>query len=137
MEELERDKEKNTIVLAKKMDFSISREQIDSISLSKEPISILSFMKNINSAIDSETMEKLSSTRITKWLGQCGFLTSSKEPTVIQKTLWKPSTDAWKIGVIEEQVVDARSGEVKVQVKLEEKAQLFILEHMEEILGTT
>ena len=59
IEKLESEKEKTTIIVPKKQEFSISREQCDSIRLSKEPITVLSFMKNVNSVIDSSSMEKL------------------------------------------------------------------------------
>lgn len=78
IEKLESEKEKNTIVISKKQKFAITPEQCDSISLSKEPITILSFMRNINSVIDSNSMEKLSSTRINKWLSKCGLITTEK-----------------------------------------------------------
>ena len=68
VEKLEAEKDKTTIVVAKKQEFSITPEQCESIRLSKEPLSVLAFMKNINSVIDTDTTEKLSSTRINKWL---------------------------------------------------------------------
>lgn len=68
VEKLEKEREKHTIVVSKKQEFSITQTQCENIRLSKEPITILSFMKNINSVIDSDAMEKLTATRINKWL---------------------------------------------------------------------
>ena len=134
---LEEKKEENTVVVLKKQIFSITREQCESIALSKNPIPILSFMKNINSVINTDEMEKLSSTRITKWLTSRGLFESSKVQTVVNKTVYKPSEAANKIGIIEEQVIDKKSGEVKTKIKLEESAQLFIIENLEDIIQTT
>ena len=134
---LEEDKDKTTIILPQKREFSITQEQCDSIKLSKKPLSVLSFMKNINSVIDSSSMEKLSSTRINKWLSNRGLITSEKVQTVVQKTVYKPSDFAMKIGIIEEETIDKKSGEVKAQIKLGESAQLFIIENLEEIIATT
>ena len=78
VEKLESEKAKTTIVVPKKQEFSITQEQCDSIRLSKEPITVLSFMKNINSVIDSDSMEKLTSTRINKWLSKRGLVTTEK-----------------------------------------------------------
>ena len=136
-EKLEIEKNKNTIVIPKKQDFSITQEQCDNIRLSKTPITVLSFMKNINSVIDSESMEKLSSTRINKWLSKRGLITSQKVQTVVSKTVYKPSDFAMKIGIVEEETVDKKTGEVKAQIKLGESAQLFIIENLEEIISTT
>lgn len=133
----EKDRNKNTIVVAKKQVFSITQEQCNSIKLSKEPISVMAFMKNINEVIDVETTEKLSSTRINKWLTNRGLVTSEKVQTVTNKTIYKPSDVAVRIGITEESFVDRKSGEVKTQIKLEERAQLFIIENLEEIIATT
>ena len=137
VEQLEKEKEKNTIVVAKKQVFSITQEQCNCIKLSKEPISVMAFMKNINEVIDAETTEKLSSTRINKWLTNRGLVTTEKVQTVTNKTVYKPSDVAVRIGITEEAFVDKKSGEVKTQIKLEERAQLFIIENLEDIIATT
>ena len=137
VEKLESEKEKTTIVVPKKQEFSITQEQCDSIRLSKEPITVLSFMKNINSVIDSSSMEKLTSTRINKWLTNRGLITTGKVQTIVSKTVYKPSDFAIKIGIVEEEIVDKKSGEVKAQIKLGESAQLFIIENLEDIVSTT
>ena len=137
VEKLESEKEKTSVVILKKQDFAITQEQCDNIRLSKEPITVLSFMKNINSVIDSDSMEKLTSTRINKWLSKRGLVTTEKVRTMVSKTVYKPSDFAVKIGIVEEEVVDKKSGEVKAQIKLGESAQLFIIENIEEIISTT
>ena len=137
VEKLESQKEKNTIVVPKKQEFAITQEQCDNIRLSKEPITILSFMKNINSVIDADSMEKLTSTRINKWLTNRGLVTTGKVQTIVSKTVYKPSDFAIKIGIVEEEIIDKKSGEVKAQIKLGESAQLFIIENLEDIVSTT
>ena len=137
VKKLESEKEKTTIIVPKKQEFSITQEQCDSIKLSKAPITVLSFMRNINSVIDSGSMEKLTSTRINRWLSKRGLVTTEKVQTMVSKTVYKPSDFAVKIGIVEEEVVDKKSGEVKAQIKLGESAQLFIIENLEEIISTT
>ena len=137
VEKLEREKENNTIVVTKKQAFAITQEQCDNIKLSKEPITILSFMKNINSVIDSDSMEKLTSTRINKWLTKRGLVTTEKIQAVVNKTVYKPSDLAVKVGIVEKETVDKKSGELKAQIKLEESAQLYIIENLEDIILTT
>ena len=136
-DQLEKDRNKNTIVVAKKQVFSITQEQCNSIKLSKEPISVMAFMKNINEVIDVETTEKLSSTRINKWLTNRGLVTSEKVQTVTNKTIYKPSDVAVRLGITEESFDDRKRAEVKTQIKLEERAQLFIIDNLEEIIATT
>lgn len=137
VERLEAEWEKKTVVVAEKQAFAITEAECEKVKLSKEPITLLSFAKNINAAVDTAAMEKLSSTRLSKWLADRGFVTASKVRTVVNKTVYKPSEAAMRLGIVEEEVVDKKSGEVKTQIKLEESAQLFILENIEEIIATT
>ncbi len=134
VEQMEKKQEELTVVVQKKLDFAITHEQCESIALSKEPLTVLSFMKNVNAVIDAQSMEKLSSTRINKWLVDGGWILPSTVQTVVNKTVYKPSETAEKIGIFEEQTVDKKTGEVKSQVKLSQSAQLFIIENLESIV---
>lgn len=126
VERLEREK-------VTKQKFSLTREQSEEIKLSEEPISILAFVKNVNSVIDTDFTEKLSSTLINEWLVERGFFKKTKKKTTINKTVYKPSDLAQNLGIIESDVVDKNSGEVKTVIKLEQRAQLFLLENIENI----
>ena len=137
VETLEKEKEANTIVVMKKQAFSISREQCQEIKLSKEPISLFSLVKNINSVIDTQSMEKMTSTVINRWLVTKGLLTVSKVPTTVNKTVFSPSDLASNIGIQTESMVNRSTGEVNPQIKFSESAQLFIIENIEEITGMT
>lgn len=137
VEKLEIEKEKTTVILPKKQEFTITQEQCDEIKLSKSPVTVLAFMKNINSVIDSDSMEKLTSTRVNKWLSSRGLVTTEKVQAVVSKTVYKPSELAAKMGIVEEEYVDKKSGELKAQIRLSESAQLFIIENLEEIVATT
>ena len=48
---------------------------------------------------------------------------------MVNKTVYKPSEFAVKLGIVEDEVVDKKSGEMKAQIKLGESAQLFIIEN--------
>ena len=137
VETLEKEKEANSIVVMKKQAFSISREQCQEIKLSKEPISLFSLVKNINSVINTQSMEKMTSTVINKWLVTKGLLTVSKVPTTVNKTVFSPSDLASNIGIQTESMVNRSTGEVNPQIKFSESAQLFIIENIEEITGMT
>ena len=45
---------------------------------------------------------------------------------MVNKAVYKPSDFVVKIGIVEEEIVDKRSGELKAQIKLGESAQLFM-----------
>ena len=56
---------------------------------------------------------------------------------MVNKTVYKPTDFATKIGIVEEELIDKKTGEVKVQLKLGESAQLFIIENIQEIIEHT
>ena len=135
--EAEAKAERQPIVIPQKLKFYITREQSEKIRLSKKPISTTTFMRNINAVIDSKTTEKLTSTRVNEWLRTRGLITAEKVPTVVHKTVHKPSELATRLGIVEEESVNKKSGEVKTQIKFGECAQLFIIENLEDIISTT
>ncbi len=121
-------------VVKKKAVFSINQQQRSSIRITNNPIIPSAFIKNINSVVDSETMEKLSLTTINKWLLKQGYLTESKVPTVVNKNVKTVTPLSAQIGVIEQTVVDQKTGEAKTQLLFSRQAQEFILDNIESIL---
>ena len=122
VEKLESERGKSTVVLLKKEKFAITKEQCDEIKLSLKPVTMMAFMNNVNSVIDSSAMEKLTPSRVNKWLVERGFLRQAKVQTVINKTVFRPCEEALRLGMTEVEAVDAKSGEIKKQLVLDEKA---------------
>lgn len=58
----------------KRSSFSLSPEQIAAFKISNTPISISDLVEKLNSVIDTEVMKKISTTAITSWLLDKGFL---------------------------------------------------------------
>lgn len=119
----------------KKSVFSLNQQQRNSIRVTNNPIIPSAFIKNINSVVDSDNMEKLSLTTINKWLLKQGYLTESKVPTVINKNVKTVTPLSTQIGVIEQTVVDSKTGEAKTQLLFSRQAQEFILDNIESILS--
>lgn len=119
----------------KKSVFSLNQQQRNSIRVTNNPIIPSAFIKNINSVVDSDNMEKLSLTTINKWLLKQGYLTESKVPTVINKNVKTVTPLSMQIGVIEQTVVDPKTGEAKTQLLFSRQAQEFILNNIESILS--
>lgn len=134
---LEEKAKQQTVVLAKKNNFSITEDQCQQIPLSKEPLTVFAFMKNVNSVIDTASTEKLSSTRINQWLFDKGLINKSKVQTIVNKTVYTPTALATKIGIREEELVDQTSGEIKKVIKFDQSAQLFILENLQNVIQNT
>ena len=120
-------------VVEKKSAFSLSEDQIHRISVSAKPITPNTFLNNINRVVDGKRMEKLSSKSINAWLLAQGYIIETKEPTMINKTVRRTSERSSEIGIQEQEVTDAKTGEIKKQMVLTLQAQAYLLEHLEEI----
>ena len=55
-------------------DFAITKEEINNIELSAEPVQIRNFCEKINGLIDQEKMRRLNVTAFGKWLAKNGYL---------------------------------------------------------------
>ena len=120
-------------VIEKKSPFSLSEEQIHRISVSSKPITPNTFLNHINRVIDGKRMEKLSSKSINAWLLAQGFITESKEPTTINRTIRRPSNRSTEIGIEEQELVDPKTGELKKQMVFTLQAQAYLLAHLDDI----
>lgn len=122
-------------IVEKKRAFALSEEQKCKVFISRKPVTLNVFLKNINRAVDIEHMEKLSSKSVNAWLLDKGYVTESKEPATIHRTVRHTSEKAAGIGIAEADIVDERTGEIKRQMMLSEEAQAYLLAHLEEITG--
>lgn len=123
------------VVMKKKAGFSIGQQQKSSIKITNAPIIPSAFIKNINSAVNAETMEKLSLVTVNRWLMKQGYLSETKVPTVINKNVKTVTPRSAQIGIIEQTVVDPKTGEARAQLLFSRQAQEFILEHISAIVG--
>ena len=119
----------------KKAVFSINPQQRSNIRITNNPIIPSVFIKNINSVVDAENMEKLSLTTINKWLLKQGYLAESKVATGVNKNVKTVTPLSAQIGVIEQTVVDQKTGEAKTQLLFSRQAQEFLLENIESIIA--
>lgn len=120
-------------VIEKKSAFSLNKDQMHRISVSTKPITPNTFLNNINRVVDGKRMEKLSSKSINAWLLAQGLIIETKEPAMINRTVRKPTEKSSEIGIQEEEITDAKTGEVKKRMILTLQAQAYLLEHLNEI----
>ena len=121
-------------LVRRKVPFRLSQEQRRDVYITKNPIAPSTFISHINRVIDGEAMEKLSFKRINAWLLKNDYVTETKQPVVINRTVMKPMLKAAKIGFEEEETVDPKTGEVKSRIMLTQKAQQFLLDNLDRIL---
>ncbi|MCD7828337.1 MAG: hypothetical protein LUG85_07390 [Clostridiales bacterium] len=127
--------ESSVIYTKKKTAFSMDPQRRNNIQITDNPISLSAFVKNINVAVDTESMEKLSLTTVNKWLLKQGYLTESKVPAVINRNVKMTTHLSEQIGVIEQTIVDQKTGETKTQLLFSKQAQEFILNNMDAIIS--
>ena len=111
---------------SKKAGFSLTSEQIASIQLSTSPILISDFVEKINAVIDTDSMKKISTTTITNWLLEKGFLHEVVKPDGKKARI--PSPQGNDIGLSTEDWVTVRGTFTVVLYNSE--AQAFILDNI-------
>ena len=124
-------------LVRKKDPFRLSQAQRERVMIAKGPVTPITFVNHINRVIDSEAMEKLSIKSINTWLLKNEYISQTKQPAVITKTVMKPMLKAVDIGIEEAETTDPKTGEIKSRIVLTQKAQQFLLDNLDRILEET
>ena len=127
----ENEQNSNYEIMKKKAAFSMRAMPKQRVLITEAPISTTAFVRNINAAVDKDNMEKLSTTVLNKWLTKYGFLTETKEPATINKTVRHVTPEAACIGIMERQVVDKKTGKAKSEIVFNKLAQEYILSNFD------
>ena len=115
---------------AKKSGFTLTSEQLAGIQVSATPISISDMVEKINSLIDTEGMKKLTTTTITNWLLDKGFLQEIEKEG--GKKSRRPTQQGESIGLSTEERITVRGSFTVVLYNSD--AQAFILDHLATIV---
>jgi hypothetical protein len=110
----------------KKYPFSITREQLASVQVSKEPIRVTQLVDLITAAVNDSQMSKLSTTVITNWLLEKGFLEKQTSPE--GKSLRIPTYNGIMLGITM-QTRQGQYGEYQA-VFYNTQAQRFVLDNL-------
>ncbi len=116
-------------VARRKAPFFLPALPRERIPISGEALTTAAFVKNINIAVDAESMEKLSLTTLNRWLKKQGLVEESKERTTVQRTVRHVTPAAAGVGILERSAVDPRTGELSSEIALTRQAQEYILSH--------
>lgn len=123
------------VATKRKATFSITPQQRGKMWVSASPIIPSAFVKNVNAVIDTENMEKLSIKSINTWLIKQGYLAESKVKAVINRSVKTTTPISDQIGIIEQTVVDNKTGEAKTQLLFTQQAQEFLLDNIDKIVS--
>ncbi len=120
-------------LVKKKAVFALDYDSRAKVKITENPISPSAFLKNINSVIDKDNMEKLSITKLNKWLSNSGFVEEVKVPVTINRTVRRTTEASNEIGITTISVPNIRTGETKEELVFTKQAQEFILDNIEAI----
>ncbi len=115
--------------------FSLDMDQRRSIKIMNDPIIPMAFIKNVNAVIDTESTEKLTLKAVTDWLLKQGYISETKAPTLVNKSVKTVSPMSERVGIVEHVTVDPKTGEAKTQLLFSRKAQEYILDNIQNILA--
>lgn len=121
--------------ISKPISFQVSRLNKYAIALSNEPIQLSNLMARINKQVDTKTMRKLGASKISKWLIEQGYLVNEKVSVVKEISQLTITNNAESFGIVMDNQVDERTGEIKPCLLLTRKAQEYIVDNLETILG--
>lgn len=111
--------------------FSVTEEQVARIPLSQEPVRITQFVEMINASVSNPQMKKLSTTTITDWLLEKGFLEKQIGPDGKSKRV--PTQNGFMIG-LSTQISKGHYGEYQ-SVYYRIPAQQFVLDNLQAMLA--
>lgn len=116
----------------KKYAFYLSDEEKEQIKISTEPISVSSFVYNINEKVNERVMKKLKAVQVTSWLETKGYLGEIEHN---DGRKFKITTEkSVSIGISYEERISECGRKYCVNL-YNEDAQRFIIEHLDEIVG--
>ena len=110
--------------------FAMNAAQLARVQISREPVGITQMVERISTAADNPQMRKLSTTVITNWLLEKGFL--QKQTGMDGKSRRVPTQEGFRIG-LSVQTRQGQYGEYQA-VYYNEEAQQFVLDNLEAML---
>ena len=111
--------------------FTISPDQLARVRISQEPVRVTQLVDMIGAAVDNPQMKKLSTTTITNWLLEKGFLEKQMGPDGKNRRV--PTQNGLTLGLSTE-TRQGQYGEYQA-VFYSAAAQQFVLDHLPDILS--
>lgn len=122
-------------LVSRKEAFYFTQEQKRLITINPVGTSPAGFLKNVNRLVNSQCMEKLTAKAVNAWLQNNGYIAATKTSTVVNRTVWLATGKAKDLGFGETACADPVTGEVKRQMVYSPQAQLFLIDHLDEIVA--
>ncbi len=114
----------------KRQAFSITMDQLSKVQISQDPIRVTQLVALISDAVGNQRMKKLSTTTITNWLLEKGFLEKQTAPD--GKSARVPTQNGMKIGLFTQTRL-GQYGEYQA-VFYSPEAQQFVIDNLPDML---
>lgn len=119
------------------IEFQIEKINKNLITVSDQPIQISGLVKRINNQVDKNKMSSFKQSLLIEWLLQNGYLNKDKKPVLKDVIVYSTTDSSKDIGIMEQDRINPETGEIKKAVVLTRKAQEFIVNNLENIVGMT
>ncbi|MBQ7907414.1 MAG: hypothetical protein IJ309_05510 [Clostridia bacterium] len=117
------------------VDFAVEKINKNKIKVSETPLQITGFASRINKLADSVGMKRLGPSKISNWLVSKGYLQQTRVMVTKEQKQLQSTDTSEEIGIITEDKVDTKTGEVKQNILLTKSAQEFIIDNLENIVS--
>lgn len=117
------------------IEFQVERIDKKLIAVSDQPIQISGLVNRINKQVDKTKMGLFKQSLLTEWLLHNGYINKDKRPVLKNEIVYTATSSSNDIGILEQDKINSETGEIKKTVVLTKKAQEFIVDNLENILG--
>ncbi len=139
--EVENENQKDPEIIAQENikieEFSLTGFDKKSVVITSTPLKLQSFVTSLNRGVDRNKMKGLASSSVRNWLIGKGYLEQRQVPVIKQEKRLCLTEQSESIGIMQGEIIDKKTGEVKPTVLFGELAQQFIVDHLEEIVDET
>ena len=94
-------------------------------------------MHMINNQIDKKEYKRLSSTKIVNWLMYKGYINKEKIQIIKEVYQYNATSEGEKVGIISEELIDEKTGQVTYSYLLSQEAQKYILNELGNIISNS
>ena len=116
-----------------KVVFDPTKINLEEIQLSEDPISLNDLLFEVNKLVDRKHYKSAASITLTNWLVKKGLILKHRIPIVQEVVRYSASTTGEEIGIICDDQIDKKSGEVLPSYLLSKEAQKYIIDNLTNI----
>ncbi len=119
----------------KPLAFDADKIDLTEVAISSKPLQIDSFVRMINKQVDKRKMKGLTPAVVRNWLLCEGYISKKMEQTVKRVSRYYVTDLSSGMGILQEEKINKRTGEIEPVVVINEEMQQFILKNLSRIVN--